>query len=372
MDKLPVPKSHTLNEENVKKFIEAVDNDEVRKIVRIMLNNTVHISYNEFSKQIRRLLPQAITSVVEDRPIFVYVDTNYSEYFYKSNYWMFMMVKSAIKENRKQIKLVNTLDDERIINGDIILLIDDCMYSGIQTSNTIANMQNTKNKSVKILLFVPYISKASLELVNEKFADNKQLRNCSLQEPENCKIIIPFGYYINEKQAELLADYYPHLSSKWIMEAYPIYFDHKVAKYRSSFPAVYAGIVPNANNRYLLYLMVSQYFIGLDISKNKLENYKRQGFADENKLKELKEYIQYHKKFIKRAELQMTIIPLLNNCENMRVSAAKHIFESSCPVPPYKSQTSRSIRTKSFTSAHINTSRSSVSSRSSQSRQKSI
>jgi hypothetical protein len=32
----------------------------------------------------------------------------------------------------------------------------------------------------------------------------------------------------------------------------------------------------------------------------------------------------------------MTIIPLLNNCENVKVSASKHIFESSCPLPPYK------------------------------------
>ena len=379
MSKLPIPQSYTLNKANVKRFLNAIEDDDIRGTMRTLLDNTIHISYKEFLDQINKIVPQVINYVPTDRPVFVFVDSNFSAYFYKSNYWMFMLIKNTIiHKYDKKIKLVTSLDDKKIQENDIILLIDDCIYSGIQISTTIKNMQNTYNKKLNIMLFVPYVSKAGLILINKEYQSNTQLKkNCAFLIPKSFNIIRPFGEYIEKSQAEKLAGYYHHLNADMIREAYPIYFDHKVAKFRSSFPAVYAGIVPNYNNREQLYYLVSQFLIGLGIGKYDLYEYKKQGVKDEKKLKEILDYIKYNKKLIKQAELKMTIIPLLNNCEDIRVSPSKHIYESSCPAPPYKrasGPTEESMLLQEFASKTKRTSFKSVPnvSRAFSSRQKSV
>jgi len=366
MDKLPAPKSYALNKANVKKFLNAIEDDDVREVMKVLLDNTLHVSYNEFLGQLENIIKQVIILVPVNRPVFVFVDSNFSAYFYKSNYWMFMLIKNAIKTKySRTIKLISSLDDIRVMNDDMILLIDDCIYSGIQMSNTIEKMINMHNKQIQLMLAVPYISKAGLILIYEKYKNNISINKCKFLLPKNYNIITPLGEYLieNEREklletqaqsqaatilskaktqavqkAEKLAGYYHHLDTQIIMKAYPVYFDHKVGRHKSSFPAVYAGIVPNNNNRQILYHIVYECGVGLQIWMSELDEYKAKGLNNKKKLKEIIDNIKYQKQFIKKADLEATVIPLLNNCENVRVHASKHIYESSCPLPPYKRQ----------------------------------
>lgn len=374
MDKLPVPKSYTLNKTNVRMFLAAIENDDVREVIKVLLDNTLHISYKEFLQEVENIVKQIITKVPVDRPVFVFVDSNFSAYFYKSNYWMFMLIKNAIKTKYgRSIKLITTLDDKRVIDNDMVLLMDDCIYSGIQMSDTIEKMKNTQLKKVQLLLAVPYISNAGLSIIDKKYNQNVQIKDiCTFLLPKKYNNIKPLGEYLIEherkqllqtrtgrsetrqklelqaetqaiRKAENLANYYHHLNAQVIMKAYPVYFDHKVGQYMSSFPAVYAGIVPNDNNRDILYHIVYECGVGLQIWMSKLDEYKAKGIRNKKELNDIIDNIKFQKKFIKKADLQATVIPLLNNCENVRVYASKHIYESSCPVPPYKrSSTSKS------------------------------
>jgi hypoxanthine-guanine phosphoribosyltransferase len=374
MDKLPAPKSYTLNKTSVKRFLNAIEDDDVREVIKVLLDNTLHISYKEFLKEIENIVKYIITVVPVDRPVFVFVDSNFSAYFYKSNYWMFMLIKNAIKTKYgRSIKLITTLDDTRVIDNDMVLLMDDCIYSGIQMSNTIENMKNTHNKKIQLMLAVPYVSNAGLYIIYEKYKKNFQIKDsCTFLLPKKYNNIKPLGEYLIEherekilhtqasrsetrqnlqlqaetqatRKAEKLAGYYHHLDKQIIMKAYPVYFDHKVGQHKSSFPAVYAGIVPNYNNERIIYSIVYEAGIGLEIWKSELEQYKKNGVNDEKILQNIIDNINHKKQYLKKGDLKATIIPLLNNCENVRVYASKHIYESSCPVPPYKrSSTSKS------------------------------
>jgi len=370
MDKLPAPKSYALNKANVKRFLNAIEDDDVREVIKVLLDNTLHVSYNEFLKQLENIIKQVIHAVPVDRPVFVFVDSNFSAYFYKSNYWMFMLIKNTIKTiYDRSTKLITSLDDTRVMNNDMVLLIDDCIYSGIQMSNTIERMKNIHNKQVQLMLATPYISKAGLILIYEKYKNNASINKCTFLLPNKYNIIKPLGEYLieNERQkllemqpqtqsatilskaktqaiekAEKLAGYYYHVNTQIIMEAYPVYFDHKVGQHKSSFPAVYAGIVPNKNNRFILYHIVYECGVGLQYWMSELNEYKVKGLNNKTKLKEIIDNIKLQKQFIKKADLQATIIPLLKNCENFRVHASKHIYESSCPLPPYKRQSTTS------------------------------
>lgn len=246
------PLSYTFNGVNVKKFINAIDDEETKKTVRILLNNTTHITYDIFLEQIQKHVPYLLEHVPDNRPIFVYIDVRDridNDYFYnKSNYWLFMLLKSFLPPNQ-DISVIKSLNSSKIKDNDIILFIDDCIYSGIQMSNSIRNLENVDNKSLKFMIYVPYVSKAGIELVKQAFIDNEQLKSCELFELEDYKMITPFGCFITENQAMELAKYYIHLKVDDILNAYPIYFDHKVAKHVSSFPNIYAGIIPNEWNK---------------------------------------------------------------------------------------------------------------------------
>ena len=70
------PLSYAFNQENVKKFIDAIDDEETKKTIRTLLNNTKYVSYDEFVEQIKINTPQVLELVPSGRPIFIYIDNN--------------------------------------------------------------------------------------------------------------------------------------------------------------------------------------------------------------------------------------------------------------------------------------------------------
>lgn len=148
------PLSYKINQINKQLFIEHTADDAKEAVIKL-LNSIIHISYETFIEQIQKNLNEVINYKLDNRPIFIYMnkkDTN------KSSFWMYLLIEKIFKKIYIEIKLI--YDFKEVIDNDIVLLVDDCIYSGSQISNTIYSLLNKLpvNKRIKLMLFVPYMS----------------------------------------------------------------------------------------------------------------------------------------------------------------------------------------------------------------------
>jgi hypothetical protein len=324
--------SYSLDQNNVKLFLEKITNPMTKQAIQVLLNNTTHISYEEFANIIKSNILDVVKMLRPDRKIiFAYGDTKLDEFYYKSNYWIFKMIKGYLQEYDVKLYFIYDLNNNRIRDDDTVLLIDDCIYSGIQMAKYVSNIQNNESKQLNILLFIPYISKAGEKLVKDAFNKNAAFSKCTLKKLANYKVIVPYSCYATDEEAESISSYYVHLSTKIVLEAYPIYFDHKVAKYMSSFPTVYSGIIPNLHNQGVI-LEITNLYDELD-KYDLLRFAKEQGENIGYSFETINNILGEIKQLIKDNEKELEIIPLLNNCQNV---IAPDLYDSSCPVPPYK------------------------------------
>jgi chaperonin GroEL (HSP60 family) len=127
--------NYKINEENKKLFLEKTA-EEVRPIMKFILDITIHVSYETFVKKIKENLIKLLKEHYKtNNTIFVFL--NRFEYKSKSNYWMYKYILYFLKNIQEDVKIIFTLEEEEINDNDIILLIDDCIYSGEQMSSTI-------------------------------------------------------------------------------------------------------------------------------------------------------------------------------------------------------------------------------------------
>jgi len=258
------PKNHSIIEYKKYNFIENCDIN-IRDIIKIILNNTIHISFELFMTYLIKNFKQIIKLNYEY--IYIYITEDFIE---KSNYWIFQLLnyyKSKIGFKGNLI-LITSLNDNRLKDNDIILITDDCIYSGEQIRNIIEYMNNNRNLKLNIYLFISFMTYEGLNKINKEFSNNSYLDNCKLHLVDNIYYIDkPINYYISIENIKLLEEYY----SIDIKNRYLIYFDHKMPDYYSTIPLIYSGIVANLKNKKLLF----------DLRKKKL------------KLKNELDYIQF-------------------------------------------------------------------------------
>jgi hypothetical protein len=228
---------------------------------------------------------------------------------------------NLIKEfdQNRQYKYIYNLDG--LQDGDIVLLLDDCIYSGIQMGRTVDDMFS--DKKLDIILFVPFMSKEGIKYIDIIFHKTLRLESCKLHIVKNYYEILPAYKYISTKQAFAIAKYYPQVSRQHVLNAYPIYFEHKTAKYVSSFPYIYNGILPNEHNKILIIGIMKLYY---DIKKMQEKKITRTIHSE----------IIQNKSKIEALYDKLQIIPLITKCKDSKIN----IYESYCPVPPYKKKTS--------------------------------
>jgi len=298
----PTPLSYNFNQENVKHFLENSAPD-VRNILEKLLKNTLHISYNEFVSLLEINMHYFLKThkMNTNKPLHVFLfNTPESNtiYRYKSNMWVMNHLISSFP--KIQFNVINDINDECIQDGDTILILDDCIYSGQQIGGEVIykNMlKNTKN-NLQICVFAPFMSNEGMKTIDYYYKRNEQLRN------KNCKIHIfaqviikPIKELLDVNEFKKIFKYY-NQQDIGQEEKYAIYFDHKLADYKSTFPYIYSGVVPNQYNMQLL-----------------------------KKIDESKHVLQ--QKYIQKLE----IYPLFQNCENQRLP---DIWNTTCPYPPYK------------------------------------
>jgi len=302
------PFDHSLDKTQIKKFIDACD-PKTKEISQRIFDNTEHVSFEKFLTNLNSNIYHLISISDFNRPLFIYIDKVY-DFENKSNYWLHLYVKgyiSYITNDKKEVIVINDMNDKLLMNDDMIVLIDDCIYSGQQMGETIDdiklkskkksyflfnflsyfNKESEKKSSYNFYLLVSYISKKGLEHVRNKFRLNTNLNNSSLINAKYQHILKSTNSILNDKEIKLMNDFY--YSYRLFKDKYMIYFDHKLADTISTITDFYLGVVPNIKN------------------------------------KKLNDSSDYDK---------LDIIPVIKNCKHYIKGI--DVMSPKCPAPPYK------------------------------------
>jgi hypothetical protein len=306
--------SYHLDRDNVKKFIAASAPD-ARDAVRKFIKATTHISFETFISYVNTNLEDVVQIVPPGRPLFVYVDEDNK---YKSSYWMYLYLKKLAKvKYNVTIKHIDENSYRHLRDNDILLLVDDCAYTGSQMADTVEYI-HTNKKKLHIILFIPFISDAAVNHINANKKHNDYLKICRFSYLKYVYKIKPLSDYMTVAEFSTIFRYTSPYSNpaeaEEEIEKFPIYFDHKLADDVSTFPRIYKGFVPNEWN--------------LEI--------KRLIYSKEKKIKLLQ------RKKMNPKHLQQEIDTLIDQYQYYPLFSDKNIY----PMPPYKTDYIDTIQTK--------------------------
>lgn len=241
------PKTHNIIEYKKQQFIYNCDK-EVREIIEKVLNNTIHISFETFMTYLIQNFKKII-KFNRKCSLYIYITEDFIE---KSNYWIYQLLnyyKSSFGFKGDLI-IISSLNDLRLKNNDIILIPDDCIYSGEQLRLIVEEMTNNRNLKLNINLFISFMTNKGLDKIKNEFSNNSNLDNCKLYLPYYIyNIDKSINNYLSDKEIKILENYY----SIDMNNRYLIYFDHKMPDYYSTVPLIYSGIVANSKNKELLF-----------------------------------------------------------------------------------------------------------------------
>jgi predicted phosphoribosyltransferase len=311
------PFNHSFNKNAVKKFLDACE-PEVKYICAEIIKETEHISYEKFLARLNSCICHLLYLHNNNRPLFIYLGNSYDleEYKEKSNYWIYLYVELFIKyitNDKIDIRLITDFNHQ-LIENDMVVLIDDCIYSGLQMGSTIESIYNKNLTKLNFYLLVPFITSYGIEKIKESFKYNNFLRKSKLifskflKKPKMVKdilsepeVITLFKYYNN-----FMISSYNYIGTKSL-----IYFDHKVADLVSTITPFYMGIVPSKKNL----AIIEKYKQEI---KNKEYNYGLYNDDDSDDLYS-----------------RLLIIPIIKKCEHYTKKIK--LMSPKCPAPPYKS-----------------------------------
>jgi len=307
------PFDHSIDKEQVNKFIQACD-PEYKEICKKIIDNTEHISFEKFLARMNSCIYNLMTYVNFKRPIFIYLgkEQDFNDLKTKSNYWLYLYVKEFIRYITNEIKdviLITDIKKSNLMANDIIVLIDDCIYSGQQMGETVRSISTNSFFSYNFYLLVPYISSKGLTKIKSAFNKNKDLQNSTLIPTAHLQKLKSTNHILSSKEIEIMNNYYYKYWWLNFNNKYLIYFDHKLADKVSTITHFYLGIVPsNANT-----INIANYYY------YKKELFNKGMFYKSNNL-DLYNFL--------------IIIPLFKNCKHYTKNL--NIMSPKCPAPPYK------------------------------------
>jgi len=214
----------------------------------------------------------------------------------KSNNWLYVYVKDYFDYFHPEysMKIIYNLDDNK--NNDIIIFLDDCIYTGNQMSENIEVVENPKNLKLTVFILCPYISEMGYNNVKSAFMYDSEIRRNGGKIIFNSKFhkVLKITSFLTKDEIKKINEYTDYK----IDDSHLIYFDHKLADQISTITSVYSGYVLNKKNS---------------------EIFKYNDYAS-----------LMGKEKIKLTEADH--IPIMNNCENIRNLI---LDEPICPSTPY-------------------------------------
>lgn len=303
------PLDHSLVKTKIDEFINMCD-PKVKKICKKIFKNTLHISFETFITKLNLCIADLLKSINLNRPIFIFIDHLYTDYKYKSNYWLYTYIINYIKSKtsiNQIITVINNLENSDLQNNDSIIFIDDCLYTGTQMRQTIINLFNIRRLHFTFWLLAPYISLYAYEniIYNMSFYPNLY-HFCKIKISKFVNFHNPITSILTTEQCQLMNDYYFGFIN--FNTSYLIYFDHKLADALSIINLFYFGIVPNQKNKTILF----------DIYQRCLK------YNNTNN--------EYFHRIINKSNLD--IVPIIKHCDTF--TKQMNILSPKCPYPPYK------------------------------------
>lgn len=245
----------------------------VRRVINKLIEKTLYVPFDIFIVQLNNTIDAYINTYRNKhtqgrRPIFICEEADPTKkwlYNYVTTYFIENLSGCEVKfipaypgRNADEIKKSYGLQSD-----DIIIFVDDCMYSGGHIGSLIDMFRHIK-KTVNFYILVPYGSKKAKQYIEYKYNYESSVRTLYSSKRQrttsssDSKLIFckeTFLYHsmtdiISLDGLDLLSQYYPqsllntHLDSSLSL----IYFDHKLADYSSVPAIIYLGVVANNKN----------------------------------------------------------------------------------------------------------------------------
>lgn len=329
------PMSHPIIPDEKEKFLSKCDVS-VREAMRKLLDNTIHVSYEDLMKYIVRGVKAFIefykAYADEHRganKIYLFMDKESYMRKNKSNSWITAIVEKQIRKivPTMQIEYIHDLSTVDFKDDDVILFPDDCAYTGSQMGDLIASTRNTKLKKIHFYMLIPVITNTAKDNIENEFRHNGTLHGyCDIT------FFLRGALFITQNANSFLsADEIQAIENMYSMsfevnEKYLIYFDHKIADDVSTIPLIYSGLVANKHNQDTLkQIRHINTSIWVCQGKTKLEELKKQ---QQKKIDEL----DYH-----------NFLDKLHETRNFNQSRPEY------PPPPYKRKAGEESMHEKFT-----------------------
>lgn len=287
---MPKDINNELDFENINKYLNSLCNEEIKEMMtHFFLENTKYISFKEFKDALFNSFNKFI-ELIENKDYYLILHSSAR----KSNYWCALLLFIYLDENKnikRPIRILNNLKiDKNDINDKMLLFLDDASYSGTQLFDDInkqiedfkyynINLVKEKNggggvriikisdkerllreeinniaKNVlipKILICTTYISDIALNKLKSIINENNIIyydKMVPLSDIDNEIYNKYFNKLLkNEKLFREKERQNPDMEYKVGLKdvRYPIYFDHKIADFFSSYPEIYQlGLMP--------------------------------------------------------------------------------------------------------------------------------
>ena len=166
--------THTINFDNLTYWQKMMNEYDKRKssdipknfyttLAKIVVSNIKYISFDNFYAELKLLANDLLTKMIANKLEYKYVFVTGGKYN-KSNTWVFLLIfgciyKSLMEEQMEDLIYVNAInsDIERSILYDIIeknkqimfIYVDDMIYSGTQTANSLSTVINEINQNIE-------------------------------------------------------------------------------------------------------------------------------------------------------------------------------------------------------------------------------
>ena len=309
------PMHHPISEPDKEIFLSMCD-ETVREAMRKLIDNTIHVSMEKLVYYLNRNINEMFQLYPSNKVFYLFLDTSYEDHKFKSNYWIatFFMDLISSKKDKADIefKFINSLDFPELKNGDVVVFLDDCVYSGQQMGLTLEYLKNPRNLNLQIFILIPFITQTGLDVIQKVFDNNDKIST-------NCNLVFCTDRFLVQSnvdnflsQEEILKVNNMYSNYCRVNDRYLIYFDHKIADDVSTISLIYSGLVASQFNREKLQ----------DLQTIKLSRYRRSEkeiVQDEILRSQLIDQLQYH--------------CFIDKCQGFK---SFDVQRPQYPAPPYK------------------------------------
>jgi hypothetical protein len=235
-------KSYPLNKDNVKAFLSELKEPK-KSLAEIIFKNTKHVSYKVFkyilNSNFKEFIHYCRVHNIKSVALFLGQEEINKKSIKKSNFWVAQHFYQFVKKFDIDIEILiiyNKDDIANITKDQIVLILDDCSYTGSQISSEINySLSSLQLQKFNIYVLIAFISKNAMDYIKNCITSKKIIFS------KNNIIINPISHYLSKDQIKKYNKIYK------LDSHYPIYFDHKLADTLSTFTDLYSGVVTSKN-----------------------------------------------------------------------------------------------------------------------------